>query len=276
MTIARSCSSTAGSVETGPAAVGERVLGRRSRVLCLSLRPRRCPVVQVSIWWAEHPGELLGRASVAGDGEPVGRLGVTDRLAAERYGAQCFGICGQVRWRIGGGVAPNVDRAVVDDDAEVLPVDGDAEDRFEGVFGCEQCFQCQHQRVDTEIGVGVDGLAAAPSAELQENRFQSSATLGELVDRDVGGGREGVPPNHACALELPESLCQHVRTDPVQPGTDCPEPFRSEEQFTHDEHGPALAHDLKGASRSARVVVSTCLGHAPMLVRGLRTRNWQS
>ena len=98
--------------------------------------------------------------------------------------------------------------------------------------------------------------ARAPARDLDEGGPEGAAVLGELVDRDRGGGRQLALGDHAARLEIAEPLGEHARAHVAQPLAEVPEAHGPVEQLAQDQQVPAVAEHLGRPGQRAELRVA--------------------
>src|SRR4029453_5889004 len=124
-----------------------------------------------------------------------------------------------------------------------------------------------------ELGAGglwvdaiVDREIEPPQPEGDQWIAQSLSLLGELIDRDAGGRREGALADDSCLLESSQSLGEPVAPDRREDRQEVLEPLGTEQQLADHQHRPALAEDIQRAGERAHLPVG--LGrHPPSIAR---------
>ena len=87
--------------------------------------------------------------------------------------------------------------------------------------------------------------ARAPGAQLAEHGRERPAGLGQLVDGDRRGTREGALLDDALLLQTGQAVGEDVGADAGQPVGQVGEPLGPEQQLADDERRPALADDVE-------------------------------
>ena len=133
-------------------------------------------------------------------------------------------------------------------------LDGDVEPV--GGSGVEQRLERDHEGVGAERGVARrERRLAAPAAELEDDRLEREAAVGELVDARARRRRELATAEEPGLLELAQALGEHVGAQVRQARAQVGEALRAEQQLAHDQQRPALADDIEGARDAAAVAV---------------------
>ena len=90
--------------------------------------------------------------------------------------------------------------------------------------------------------------AHAPGAQLAEHGRERPAGLGQLVDGDRRGTREGALLDDALLLQTDQAVGEDVGADAGQPVGQVGEPLGPEQQLADDERCPALADRRRARS----------------------------
>ena len=126
----------------------------------------------------------------------------------------------------------------------------------------EQRPQRDHEGVGAEGGLALGNRRlAAPAPELEQDRLERQAALGQLVDARARGRRELAPAHEPGLLELAQALGEHVGAEAGQARPQVGEALRAEQQLAHHQQRPALADDVEGARDAAAVAVGPFLRH---------------
>ena len=119
-----------------------------------------------------------------------------------------------------------------------------------------------HEGVGAERGVARrERRLAAPAAELEHERLEREAAVGQLVDARARRRRELAAAQEPGLLELAQALGEHVGAQVRQAGPQVREALRAEQQLADDQQRPALADDVEGARDAAAVAVGPFGGH---------------
>src|SRR5215472_2970112 len=210
----------------------------------------------------EHLREAPGRRPVAVHRQAAGALGLGDRLAAERDGAQRrhVGVKGdRGLLRPAGG---DVDRPAGHRQAEPLAVHPQRVGGVGRAGRVEDRLERDEQRAHAQLTGRGHRLLAAPAAQFEQHRLQRAAARGELVDRDAGRRFEHLVPHQAGLFEVAQPLRQDVGADAGQAVAHLEEPFRPEDQFAYHQQGPAVADDVERAGDPAWIAVAARDWHA--------------
>ena len=192
----------------------------------------------------EHRHDVVGQTPVALDLDLPGRVGRVDPAAREaQEQARLDGHDGLGR-RDGSG--PDVDAVVGAGEAERVVADA----QLAGAPRPEPRVAAGGALDDPGGLDGVPGLwgrpeARAPGAQLAEHGRERPAGIGQLVDGDRRGAREGALLDDAVLLQAGQAVGEDVRADAGQPVGQVGEPLGAEQQLADDERRPALADDVE-------------------------------
>jgi hypothetical protein len=155
-------------------------------------------------------------------------------------------------------IAVELDLAAGDFDSEALRADPQLVVRAQlaGRLGVEERAQGEDDRVGADLlGVGREGGAGAPGAELGHDRLQLLSPLGQLVDRGGRWRRQFATLYDARLLEAAQALGDHVRAGVREAAAQVGEALWAEQQFANDKQCPALSDDVEGMGETTRLTI---------------------